>query len=218
MSGMAPADPGAGPPVPADPGRGRSSRAGELAALISAATGVVGLLLGFFGLPTFVNSPTARAVQPTVTATVTVTAAAPSSGSAGSAPSAPLSAAPSTGQGTPVTKTNIQMTDGYAILLSDDTLTPKKGVKEGLGYQYNWGLMSDGGGEQLSRLDPGQAGSLEVCRAETRLSDKIDEEKLTKGTQVCVRKSGHVALATIQAAPQQRDGSHYITLDLTVWP
>ncbi|MEU2062512.1 NPCBM/NEW2 domain-containing protein [Streptomyces sp. NPDC013455] len=51
-------------------------RLGEIAALISAVTAVLGLLLGFFGLPTLVNSPTARTVTATttVTATATVTA------------------------------------------------------------------------------------------------------------------------------------------------
>ncbi|MFD9377644.1 NPCBM/NEW2 domain-containing protein [Streptomyces sp. NPDC059999] len=61
-----------------------------MAALVSAITAVFGLVLGFFGLPTFVNSPTARNVTPTVTATVTVTAPpggaepAPAPGSTGS--------------------------------------------------------------------------------------------------------------------------------------
>ncbi len=56
-------------------------RLGEVAALVSAVTAVIGLLLGFFGLPTVVNSPTARTVTVTetirATATVTVTASPP---------------------------------------------------------------------------------------------------------------------------------------------
>ncbi|MFG2408168.1 hypothetical protein ACGFR8_28270 [Streptomyces brevispora] len=43
----------------------------EWAALISAVTAVLGLLLGFFGLPTVVNSPTAKPVRETVTVTAT---------------------------------------------------------------------------------------------------------------------------------------------------
>ncbi|MFF3859845.1 NPCBM/NEW2 domain-containing protein [Streptomyces sp. NPDC002209] len=54
---------------------------GEVAALVSAITAVIGLLLGFFGLPAVVNSPTARTVTVTetirATATVTVTASPP---------------------------------------------------------------------------------------------------------------------------------------------
>ncbi|MBQ0830224.1 hypothetical protein [Streptomyces tagetis] len=38
---------------------------------------MAGLLLGFFGLPTVIDSPTAQTVTATVTATVTVTAPAP---------------------------------------------------------------------------------------------------------------------------------------------
>ncbi|MFD7498547.1 NPCBM/NEW2 domain-containing protein [Streptomyces sp. NPDC059832] len=54
-------------------------RLGEIAALISAGAAVIGLLLGFFGLPTVVDSPSARTVTvtETVTATTTVTAAPP---------------------------------------------------------------------------------------------------------------------------------------------
>ncbi|MCX4444921.1 NPCBM/NEW2 domain-containing protein [Streptomyces sp. NPDC087866] len=62
-------EPSPGPPEP-------RRRLGEIAALVSAAAAVVGLLLGFFGLPTVVDSPSARTatVTETVTATTTVTA------------------------------------------------------------------------------------------------------------------------------------------------
>ncbi|MFF1909621.1 NPCBM/NEW2 domain-containing protein [Kitasatospora sp. NPDC058218] len=54
---------------------------GEVAALVSAITAVAGLLLGFFGLPAVVDSPTAKTVTVTetvhATATVTVTASPP---------------------------------------------------------------------------------------------------------------------------------------------
>ncbi|SCL71090.1 NPCBM/NEW2 domain-containing protein [Micromonospora peucetia] len=54
---------------------------GEVAALVSAGTGLLGLLLGFFGLPAVVNSPTAARVTVTETVVVpgpTVTVTAPS--------------------------------------------------------------------------------------------------------------------------------------------
>ncbi|MFJ8111389.1 hypothetical protein [Streptomyces sp. NPDC096132] len=67
----------------------------DVAALISAFAAVVGLLLGFFGLPTVIDSPTARTVTATATATVTVTAPAPiPSGSDGEASATPSSLAP----------------------------------------------------------------------------------------------------------------------------
>ncbi len=82
-----PAQPRAGSPAAARPGRGGPGetprpapaprRLGDIGALISAIATVFGVLLGFFGLPTLVNSPTAMPpARPTVT--VTVTAPAPS--------------------------------------------------------------------------------------------------------------------------------------------
>ncbi|MFF7593130.1 hypothetical protein ACFZCK_37235 [Kitasatospora purpeofusca] len=71
------------PPVPPHPPRavaGRSGRWSDLAAIVTALTGVGGLALGFLGLPAVINSPTAArpvvttTVSETVTATVTVTA------------------------------------------------------------------------------------------------------------------------------------------------
>ncbi|MEV6396174.1 NPCBM/NEW2 domain-containing protein [Streptomyces sp. NPDC051907] len=60
------------PPQPPGPGPAPTPRRlGEVAALVSAVTAVIGLLLGFFGLPAVVNSPTARTVTVTETATVT---------------------------------------------------------------------------------------------------------------------------------------------------
>ncbi|MEU5979622.1 NPCBM/NEW2 domain-containing protein [Streptomyces sp. NPDC047315] len=69
-------DPGPGPePEPPEPAPGRRG-IGEFAALVSAITAVVGLLLGFFGLPSVVNSPTAKSVTVTETVTATTTATA----------------------------------------------------------------------------------------------------------------------------------------------
>lgn len=81
------------PPVPA------RRPLGEVAALISAGTGLLGLLLGFFGLPAVVSSPTAVRVTVTETATVpgpTVTVTAPSADhpDPGSGPSASPSGSP----------------------------------------------------------------------------------------------------------------------------
>ncbi|WP_159400286.1 hypothetical protein [Streptomyces sp. XY431] len=71
------------PPAPPHPPRvvaARSGRWSDLAAIVTALTGVGGLALGFLGLPAVINSPTAArpvvttTVSETVTATVTVTA------------------------------------------------------------------------------------------------------------------------------------------------
>ncbi|MFE7530786.1 NPCBM/NEW2 domain-containing protein [Kitasatospora sp. NPDC057542] len=100
MSGVQP-DPHRQGSAPEAPGNGaqRQRPLGEIAALISAGTGLLGLLLGFFGLPAVVNPPTATqatAIQtvpgPTVTlpsATVTVTASATGTTAPGSAGAGP---------------------------------------------------------------------------------------------------------------------------------
>ncbi|MEU2672854.1 NPCBM/NEW2 domain-containing protein [Streptomyces sp. NPDC007164] len=93
--GVPPPPPPPRPPSPPDPGlptptpTPRPRRVGEIAALVSAITAVVGLLLGFFGLPTVVNSPTAKTVTvtETVTATATVVASPRESADDGSAQS-----------------------------------------------------------------------------------------------------------------------------------
>lgn len=63
-----------------------------MAALVSAFTGVIGLALGFFGVPSLVTPPTARTATATATATVTATVtASPAPGPSstdGAAPSA----------------------------------------------------------------------------------------------------------------------------------
>lgn len=69
---------------------------GEIAALISAVAAVIGLLLGFYGLPAVVDSPTAQAGA---TATVTTTVTAPAQPGAGDTgrtqPPSPLAPLPS---------------------------------------------------------------------------------------------------------------------------
>ncbi|MEV4877341.1 NPCBM/NEW2 domain-containing protein [Streptomyces cyaneofuscatus] len=76
MSSALPPEPNI-PPRPADPpGPGGTPpsprRLADVAALVSAGAAVVGLLVGFFGLPPIVSSPTARNVTVTTTVTETV--------------------------------------------------------------------------------------------------------------------------------------------------
>ncbi|MEU3481226.1 NPCBM/NEW2 domain-containing protein [Streptomyces sp. NPDC033754] len=92
---VAPDTPRFAPPVAAPDPANRPRRLGEVAALVSALTAVAGLLLGFFGLPTLVNSPTAR--QPTV---VTVTVTAPPTATATTTTTAPATSDPGTDSGT----------------------------------------------------------------------------------------------------------------------
>ncbi|MCX4526687.1 NPCBM/NEW2 domain-containing protein [Streptomyces sp. NBC_01551] len=108
-----PPQPPAGPPAaPAPPARGRSA---ETAALVTAATGVVGLLLGFFGIPSFVAPPTApsatRTVTATATATATVTATVTAAPASGGAPSPGAGASPGAGPGAGATANEVPLGD-----------------------------------------------------------------------------------------------------------
>ncbi|MER7513845.1 hypothetical protein ACIP46_16785 [Streptomyces lavendulae] len=88
-----------------DPTGRRRIRLGELAALISAGAAVGGVALGFLGLPTVVNSPTARTVTPTVYVTLSPSPSdqsAATTGSSGAAPSPGSSAAMPTSTKTPL--------------------------------------------------------------------------------------------------------------------
>ncbi|MCX5397458.1 hypothetical protein [Streptomyces sp. NBC_00102] len=67
-------------------------------------------------------------------------------------------------------------------------------------------------------LDPGQQGSLDVCRSETRFTEQLDLARLVKGTQICVRtEAGHLGLIVVRALPSETAAAHYMTVDATVW-
>lgn len=121
----------------------------------------------------------------------------------------------------PIEYPGINLTSGYNLTLGDDGLKPQDG--DGGGDQlvyYSTGGHLDAAGTDgtLVRLDPGQEGSLAVCRAETRFTDSIYVNKLSKGRQVCITTgSGHVALLTYQGQSPEDSPSTYMTVDVTVW-
>ncbi|MFI9100960.1 hypothetical protein ACIGXA_10560 [Streptomyces fildesensis] len=154
-----------------------------------------------------INSPTARSpvAQPPVTVTVTPTEAPPTS----AGPS------PSTAAAT-VTKNDIRMPDRFNLLLSDDPIKLYEGYGGDLSYYSSSGLASKQG--KLVRLEAGHAGSRQECEADTRFTDTVENAKLIKGSKICILSSDHVGLVTIRAAPETRDGSHFVTFDIIVWP
>ncbi|MET9467626.1 hypothetical protein ABZY44_23030 [Streptomyces sp. NPDC006544] len=169
-------------------------------------TGVVGLLLGFFGLPTLVNSPTARTVRETVT--VTATPPPSSSGSAaGKSPAATVE---------PLRKTDIHMTIRYYLSFSLDPVTPREGEGD-----FNFFALGDGEinstGGTVVRLDPSQQGSLDVCTSDTRYVRRLEVAELTPGTQLCVVNKSNVGLIEIRALPDPKAPSSYLTFDATIW-
>ncbi|MFI6896089.1 serine/threonine-protein kinase [Streptomyces sp. NPDC050256] len=121
----------------------------------------------------------------------------------------------------PETFTGINLTAEYYLMLGDNSLKPQKDDTDGSPLlRYLNGLYLDALGDEgtLVRLDPGQEGSLAVCRAETRFADSIRVSQLSKGRQVCITTgSGHIALLTYQNHSPSDSPSNYVTVDVTVW-
>ncbi|MER5207510.1 serine/threonine-protein kinase [Streptomyces sp. NPDC002825] len=115
---------------------------------------------------------------------------------------------------------NIDLTAGYHLTLGDTDVRPQDGEDNGYELSYDTGgyLDAESSGGNLVLLDPGQQGSLEACRAETRFTQNIYVNKLSPGRQVCVTTgTGHLGLVTVKAFSPEDSPSTYMTLDLTVW-
>ncbi|MFF2850998.1 protein kinase [Streptomyces sp. NPDC058001] len=114
----------------------------------------------------------------------------------------------------------INLTAGYHLTLGEDPVRPQEGEDGGYELSYDTGgyLDAESTGGTLALLDPGQEGSLEACRADTRYTQNIYVDKLSKGRQVCVTTgTGHMGLVTVQGFSGEDSPSTYMTLDLTVW-
>ncbi|AJF68829.1 serine/threonine-protein kinase [Streptomyces vietnamensis] len=115
---------------------------------------------------------------------------------------------------------NIDLTAGYHLTLGDTDVRPQDGEDNNYDLSYDTGgyLDAESSGGNLVLLDPGQEGSLEACRAETRFTQNIYVNKLSPGRQVCVTTgTGHLGLVTVKAFSPEDSPSTYMTLDLTVW-
>ncbi|WP_326769724.1 protein kinase [Streptomyces sp. NBC_01591] len=120
----------------------------------------------------------------------------------------------------PVPYKGINLTAGYHLTLGDNTVRPQKGEDGGYELSYDTGgyLDAESTGGSLVLLDPGQAGSLATCLAETRFTETIELNTISQGRQICVTTgTGHMGLVTIQGLSAEESPSEYLTLDLTVW-
>ncbi|MEU6614296.1 serine/threonine-protein kinase [Streptomyces parvus] len=128
----------------------------------------------------------------------------------------------------PVSYKGIDVTANYALKLADHPPRPVEdedsGVSYGKGdfYFYRDDLFGDervgSANGKLVVLKNSQKGSLEVCRQETRFTEKIELEQLTSGSQICVlSKAGHIGVVTYRGKSGPNDPSRYITIDVTVW-
>lgn len=114
----------------------------------------------------------------------------------------------------------INLTAGYHLTLGDDNVRPRQGEDGGYELSYDTGgyLDAETTGGSLVLLDPGQEGSLATCRAETRFTETIYLNTISKGRQICVTTgTGHMGLVTVEGLSGEDSPSTYMTLDLTVW-
>ncbi|OEJ30664.1 serine/threonine-protein kinase [Streptomyces subrutilus] len=120
----------------------------------------------------------------------------------------------------PTDHKGINLTAGYHLTLGDEDIRPQVGEDGGYELSYDTGgyLDAETSDGNLVLLDPGQEGTLAVCRAETRFAKNISLAKLSKGRQICVTTgTGHLALVTVQGFAPENSPSKYMTLDVTVW-
>ncbi|MFB7306676.1 serine/threonine-protein kinase [Streptomyces sp. NPDC056192] len=120
----------------------------------------------------------------------------------------------------PVVHKGINLTAGYHLTLDDDDIRPVQGEDGGYELSYDTGGYLDAESQDgnLVLLDPGQEGSLDACREDTRFTKNIYVNKLSKGRQICVTTgTGHMGLVTVQGFSAEDSPSTYMTLDLTVW-
>ncbi|MFJ5073372.1 serine/threonine-protein kinase [Streptomyces sp. NPDC088553] len=114
----------------------------------------------------------------------------------------------------------INLTAGYHLTLGDEVVRPQDGEDGGYELSYDTGgyLDAESSGGNLVLLDPGQVGSLDVCRAETRFTKEVYVNKLSQGRQLCVTTgTGHMGLVTVKGISPEGSPSTYMTLDVTVW-
>ncbi|WP_327364260.1 serine/threonine-protein kinase [Streptomyces sp. NBC_01296] len=122
----------------------------------------------------------------------------------------------------PVTRTGISLPENYTLRFGDGELRPQEaggsaGDLEFAGHSLPYRVRTQAG-NHLVLLDPGQAGSLETCRDETRFADYIPLDRLSPGAQFCVlTKAGHIGLITFRGQTAHTDPAFHVTLDATVW-
>ncbi|MCX4808811.1 hypothetical protein OG594_45955 [Streptomyces sp. NBC_01214] len=179
------------------------------------------MLLGFFGLPTLVNSPTAMPpARPTVT--VTVTAPAPST-----APSLP----PSTARSSPasdekpsgrdvVTTASFDLAEGYGFDLEDNPLRPSD--RSELDFEFyttSGSILRAQRGAKLVQLKRTETGSYETCSMVTRYTNALDPYSFSKGGQLCVISAdGLIALVDITSANVGLGiNPETLSMKVTVW-
>ncbi|MFE7268844.1 hypothetical protein ACFU9B_44235 [Streptomyces sp. NPDC057592] len=185
-----------------------------MAAWVSAITAALGLVLGFFGLPFLVNSPTARPPAPTVTVTETVTAQPPGASGASRAATPTTSPDETAGDPSGVYKSmTVDIAQNYGIDLDDDPLRPESRDADKELYEFQ-GILWAAKGAQLVVLDRKEKGDYRTCSTVTRFEKRLDWY-MDDGTRFCIiSPSGLIALAEYVGGGSR---APYISLRLTIW-
>ncbi|KMO94571.1 serine/threonine-protein kinase [Streptomyces roseus] len=137
-------------------------------------------------------------------------------------PNASQSPAGATKTPEPVTRTGINLPENYTLRFDDGELRPQDsggsvGDLQFGGHSLPYRVRTQAG-NHLALLDPGQSGSLETCRDETRFADYIPLDTLSPGAQFCVLTTvGHIGLITFRGQTANTDPAFHVTLDATVW-
>ncbi|MFI6875382.1 hypothetical protein ACIBL6_18275 [Streptomyces sp. NPDC050400] len=196
------------PPAPA------RRRLGEVAAAVSAIAAVLGVVVGFLGLPAVLRSPTSK--QPTVV-TVTVTATPEEETSAASTPphDDPSDSGSPTGKPGSTETAEFDLVQGYGFDLDASPLRPAKSVN-GKNDDFYWSSTQDflwASGEQL--INAGQT-TRQGCLSSTRYSMNVDTYDISVGQTLCVVTDERVALIEVMNLDQEGDPT-YITMKVTSW-
>ncbi|MFF2813423.1 serine/threonine-protein kinase [Streptomyces sp. NPDC058000] len=217
--GAAASAPSAGTSAPRPPKKRR--RVPAVALVLAGALAVAGAGGGavYFVMKNDGRTKTGQAADhkpKTVTGTPTPTDS-PSGGDTGSDTPQPPQEDPQ-----PVDTEGIDLPHGYYLSFADDPVTPKNAHPEEADAALDGNNNSDGGihapDGKLVLLEPGQEGTLDTCRSDTRFTSRVDISLLAEGSRMCLTtSSGTIALITFQGKSADSDPSSYVTLDVRVW-
>ena len=120
---------------------------------------------------------------------------------------------------------NLDIPAGYTVTFADDPPHPEDldvNYEGDFGYDSDLvlgnGVTTNSSKNTMALLESGEPGSLAGCRADTRYATRIETDKLSKGSRICVKTgSGHYGLVTVRGFSSKDEPSQFISVDLTVW-
>jgi len=120
---------------------------------------------------------------------------------------------------------NLNIPAGYTVTFADEPPHPEDldvNYEGDFGYDSDMvlgdGVATNSSKNTMALLGSSEPGTLAACRADTRYTTRIEKDKLSTGSRICVKTgSGHYGLVTVRGFASKDDPSQYITVDLTVW-